>query len=198
MRPIEFEHQQVLFKAMNCFWLHGYQASSMALLLKAMGISRSSFYNSFGDKQRLYGECLSLYVDQIITVWRLLEKQHSGVNLLRQFFLLTLTQQSLVPLHQGCLLVSSVSEFSGVDKELHQQVLQQFSRVKKHWQQALKGAGVKNPDLIVEWLLSLLMGWRLQGQAGLSGELLAQQINWSFDQLEATGTINLTKQNSPG
>lgn len=186
MRPVEFERQQVLLKAMNCFWSHGYQASSMTLLLKSMGISRSSFYNSFGDKQQLYRECLALYVDQIIAVWQLLEKQYAGVHLLRQFFLLTLTCQSFVPLQQGCLLVSSVSEFSGVDESLHQQVLHQFARVKKHWRQALEDARVDNPEIVVEWLLSLLMGWRLQGQAGLSGELLAQQINWSFDQMQTT------------
>ncbi|WP_419810741.1 TetR/AcrR family transcriptional regulator [Bacterioplanoides sp.] len=186
MRPVEFERQAVLVKAMNCFWLHGYQASSMALLLKTMGISRSSFYNSFADKQQLYCECLTLYVDQILTVWQLLEKQHSGINLLRQFFLFTLTGQSFVPLQQGCLLVSSVSEFSGVDQGLHQQVLQQFNRVKQQWQRALENAAVNDPEVAVEWLASLLMGWRLQGQAGLSSELLARQINWSFDQMQMT------------
>lgn len=60
-RPREFNKEDVLQKAMMLFWQQGYEATSMADLLAATGLSKSSLYDTFGDKRKLFLSALKSY-----------------------------------------------------------------------------------------------------------------------------------------
>jgi AcrR family transcriptional regulator len=62
-RPSVFDRGAALEKAMKLFWERGYQGTSFDDLIAAMGISASSFYNSFGSKEELYCEATQSYLD---------------------------------------------------------------------------------------------------------------------------------------
>jgi TetR/AcrR family transcriptional regulator, transcriptional repressor for nem operon len=61
-RPKEFERETALNEAIRIFSDHGYEGTSTDVLLRAMGISRQSMYDTFGDKRRLYLEALQHYI----------------------------------------------------------------------------------------------------------------------------------------
>ena len=48
-RPREFDEEKALDQAMRLFWTQGYQGTSLHDLLQTMGISKSSFYETFGQ-----------------------------------------------------------------------------------------------------------------------------------------------------
>ncbi|MHC8319859.1 TetR/AcrR family transcriptional regulator [Pseudomonas sp. GB2N2] len=48
---------------MKLFWESGYEGTSFDSLVAAMGISPSSFYNSFGSKEQLYAEATNAYLE---------------------------------------------------------------------------------------------------------------------------------------
>ena len=53
-RPREFDEEQALLAAMQVFWRKGYDGTSIPDLLEATGLSRSSLYETFGDKAALF------------------------------------------------------------------------------------------------------------------------------------------------
>ncbi|MEP7102257.1 MAG: TetR/AcrR family transcriptional regulator [Burkholderiales bacterium] len=60
-RPLSFDRDTALDKAMHVFWEHGYEAASISDLTAAMGITPPSLYTAFGDKAQLFLEAIERY-----------------------------------------------------------------------------------------------------------------------------------------
>jgi TetR/AcrR family transcriptional repressor of nem operon len=185
-RPQIFNQQQVIAKAIECFWLKGYSETSLSDLLGAMSISRSTFYNSFGDKRMLFEVCLQTYGEQTqqILNMTLLSNEIVGLNAIQRFLQLVL----LAPINElssrGCLLVNTIAETAKVDSELNTMAKQLMEPVKLGFiyqlQQEFNDEESKRHG---EWLFTQLLGWRLQTQMGIEKKNLEDQINWSLLQL---------------
>jgi AcrR family transcriptional regulator len=62
-RPAAFDRAHALKEAMKLFWERGYEGTSFDDLIAAMGISPSSFYNSFVSKEALYCEATKSFLE---------------------------------------------------------------------------------------------------------------------------------------
>ena len=62
-RPREFDTDAALDAALDTFWRLGYGATRVADLTDAMGLSRPSLYNAFGDKRALFLAALDRYAE---------------------------------------------------------------------------------------------------------------------------------------
>ncbi|MFD3563819.1 TetR/AcrR family transcriptional regulator [Streptomyces sp. NPDC058686] len=62
-RPRGFDTDEVLERAMLVFWEHGYEGASLATLTEAMGISTTSMYAAFGNKEELFRKALERYTE---------------------------------------------------------------------------------------------------------------------------------------
>jgi len=61
-RTKAFDQDAALQKAMHIFWDKGFDGTSMSDLTETMGLSRSSLYETFGDKQDLFHQALDHYI----------------------------------------------------------------------------------------------------------------------------------------
>jgi TetR/AcrR family transcriptional regulator, copper-responsive repressor len=61
-RPRSFDREQALQRAVDAFWEHGYDATSVSLLSEAIGVNAPSLYSAFGDKRGLFLEALDRYL----------------------------------------------------------------------------------------------------------------------------------------
>ncbi len=60
-RPQEFDTAEALRSAMHVFWSKGYEGASLADILQATGLSKSSLYATFGDKRALFLAAFDAY-----------------------------------------------------------------------------------------------------------------------------------------
>jgi len=60
-RPRGFDVEQALERAMVVFWERGYEGASLTDLTGAMGITRTSMYAAFGNKEQLFRKAVELY-----------------------------------------------------------------------------------------------------------------------------------------
>ena len=63
-RPLSFDRDAALDRAMLAFWRHGYETTSIADLTAAMGIAPPSLYAAFGDKRRLFLAAMRRYAGE--------------------------------------------------------------------------------------------------------------------------------------
>ncbi|MFC9851663.1 TetR/AcrR family transcriptional regulator [Streptomyces prasinus] len=62
-RPRGFDADEALERAMLVFWEHGYEGASLSALTGAMGISTTSMYAAFGNKEELFRKALERYTE---------------------------------------------------------------------------------------------------------------------------------------
>lgn len=63
-RPRSFDRDAALAAAVELFWRRGYDATSIATLTAAMGVTPPSLYAAFGDKERLFDEASARYFER--------------------------------------------------------------------------------------------------------------------------------------
>jgi AcrR family transcriptional regulator len=62
-RPRGFDPDAALERALLVFWEQGYEGASLATLTEAMGISTTSMYATFGNKEELFRKALERYTE---------------------------------------------------------------------------------------------------------------------------------------
>ena len=64
VRPREFDEAEVLERALETFWLKGFDGTSIKDIVESTGLARASLYGAFGDKQQLYERVLEHYASR--------------------------------------------------------------------------------------------------------------------------------------
>ncbi|MFC7330985.1 TetR/AcrR family transcriptional regulator [Marinactinospora rubrisoli] len=62
-RPRGFDADEALGRALVVFWERGYEGAGIADLTSAMGITKTSMYAAFGNKEQLFRRALELYTE---------------------------------------------------------------------------------------------------------------------------------------
>jgi TetR/AcrR family transcriptional repressor of nem operon len=120
----------VLQKAMNVFWTHGYEATSMQVLVDAMGIKRQSLYDTFGDKQSLYRLALDRYrLEQENILLALLAAPGSVRKKLEKVLYQAIDEAITDETRRGCFMNNAMTEMVSQDEKTAEQAFQHMSTV---------------------------------------------------------------------
>lgn len=165
---------------MKLFWSQGYEATSLRALLQAMGIQRSSFYASFGDKKSLFIECLRLFGQRTRALAALsADADREPEQVIWKFFKGTVLDVPEGRLQHGCLLVNSILELADTDEELCDLSAAQLALVQTLFEDALRQARQQGrwqvemtPAQAALYLMTFNQGLRVQCRKRLPRDVI--------------------------
>jgi len=189
-RPAEFERETALENAMELFWHKGYEATSLADLLNAMGIGRQSLYNAFGDKHSLFIEAVKHYDRQ--TVQKLvdvLQTPGSPLGNIRKAFN-AMASLATKPGNSGCLVTNSIVELAPHNEQVREIVRATIKRTMNAFKSALDAA-VELGEIASEtdtratarFLSSAMHSIVVMGKAGQSKAFIADVVKITLSKL---------------
>lgn len=153
-RKLEFDPDEALDAAIGVFWRQGYDATSIADLLEAMGINRFSLYNTFGDKHALFVRALERYSERVVTtVLGPVEALEASLPQLRGYFEVLAAGARTEAGQHGCLMTNSAAERAASDVVTRAMVNAHLRRMTAAFRHALCNAvraGEVDPELDVE------------------------------------------------
>ncbi|WP_235206654.1 TetR/AcrR family transcriptional regulator [Paenibacillus tyrfis] len=137
-RTKEFNEDQALHQAMLLFWKKGYEATSIPDLLQVMGISRSSLYDTFSDKQALYIAALEHYKKVSLNKRVILERASSVRAGLRQYFEHHIATAYDTSLPGGCFVTNAATTLESPDEKLNELIKTSFSNLEQAFSELLE------------------------------------------------------------
>lgn len=189
-RPLEFDRKAATQSALLLFWSKGYQATSLADLVAAMGISRSSFYAAYGDKRGVLVECLDLFAARSIEILARARAHQPPVAALRSFFVQTLSEDAGQRWAWGCMLVNTVLELADVDEALCDHARRRLGEVEAAFEACLAdtGCGAAKAAELSGFLMVVNEGLRVSSRRALPESAQRNQIDTAFRLLESALT----------
>lgn len=115
-RPREFDEATVLEAAMEAFWRHGYEATSLVDLCEATGLNKGSLYQAFGDKHQLFMKALEHYAETTFRDVAVVAFQsESPLENIRAVILKVCSDSCE---QKGCMMINAMVELAPHDPEV--------------------------------------------------------------------------------
>lgn len=178
-KPLSFDRDAVLGKAMELFWSKGYKNTGMADLLDHVGIQRQSFYNTFGNKETVFFEAIKLYSDEMLTqISALLQEDRHPLESIQEIFQFWGTI-SETEKGRGCFMCNSMAEFGHSESDIGQLLRRQIEKLHELFYQFFSRAieqGFLAPDkdarALATSFITLFQGAALLSKMGFGKEKL--------------------------
>lgn len=188
----QFNETEVLVKAREVFSVKGYNGTSMDDLVQATGLSRSSIYDTFGDKHGLFLKSLNNYCcTQEGELQKQCAKTDSPKKKIRAIFDYTLKGIMADKERKGCLMVNMSMELNAVDKEVAAISLANMEGMEQTFSTLVKEGQAKgeipkkfSPKALGRLLYSNLMGLRVSGMNRPDPDALKEIVKLSLSILD--------------
>lgn len=190
-RPKAFDEDIALELAMNYFWEHGYDNASMDNLLIAMGIKKSSFYNTFESKEVLFSRVLDLYRRTMLEQFEQLRQERGAKATLLALPTFTIEELRATGKVRGCLMSNSAQECYNKYSDLSHQIRVEFEHHFSYIQELIREAQAlgdvsdkHSSKILAGRYINMLNGLIVIIQAGADEEVIADVVESLNDLLE--------------
>ena len=180
-RTKEFDPERALGKAMRVFWRRGYEGTSLDVLMKEMGISKQSLYDTFGDKRSLYLKALAYYRRETNSALRQLFDASRSVKEAFSKVLFGLSAETREQHERGCLLLAANLERDTSDVEIAEFLRANQAEVESIFVQALQKAREQrelprkqDPEALGRFFIVTIQGMRAMARLKSDRKALEQ------------------------
>lgn len=188
-----FDEERAIDAAVDCFWMHGYEGTSVRDLAEAMGIGGASLYNAYGDKRALFARSLERYAERSMRerIARL-EAGHRPKEAIVAFVEEIVERSLGDPDRKGCLLINSALDVAPHDAEIGSVVSSYLDEIRGFFQRNLvaarkAGQVPKRIDApsVATHLLGVVAGIRVLARTGAGRRQLEDVARPALALLEA-------------
>ncbi|NEA44509.1 TetR/AcrR family transcriptional regulator [Streptomyces sp. SID11385] len=109
-RTREFDTEAAVCRAMELFWTHGYEATSVRDLTRELGIGQGSLYAAFGGKEGLYRAALTHYRTTLAAAALRTLEEGTGARTVIRSMLVERVRIAVEGGGRGCLAVNAACE----------------------------------------------------------------------------------------
>jgi TetR/AcrR family transcriptional repressor of nem operon len=150
-RTKDFDEDEVLKKAINLFWLKGYNATSMQDLVDGLGISRSSLYDTYGDKHTLFIKALESYqCANSKQMCSIINSDKQAKETIRKLLEMVIDELISDEAQKGCFMVNAEVEVAPHDEQVSQIVCANDQQIEEAFYIVIKkgqeNGEIKNPQ----------------------------------------------------
>jgi AcrR family transcriptional regulator len=128
-RPLSFDRDAALDRAMHLFWRHGYETTSISDLTAAMRITPPSLYTAFGDKRRLFLEAVRRYAGEPGATEAAIAEAPSAREAARTLLHGAVVMFTGADTPPGCLLASATASGSAASQDVQAEVAAHRHRI---------------------------------------------------------------------
>ncbi len=185
-----FEEDEVLARAMDVFWLNGFNGTSMDLIVAEVGIGKQSLYNTFGDKHALFLRALDFYSDELVRQWLSpLVKPEAALPELQAFLRRMCLGLSKQP-SRACFMINTTLELAVHDEQVSDRASRYLDRLEAAFINALRNARkndqIQNPATdraLARHLSASFLSLNVFAKAGRSKAALNDVVNTALASL---------------
>ena len=168
-RPIEFDREEVLQKAIGVFWQKGYSATSVKNLVEATGLQPGSIYSAFGDKRGLFLAAIDGYFEGMKRkILSILHADQPAIVRIEIFFNRLVSDSIIDDQRKGCFLVNTLLEIPVDDLEINSRIQSMFRWVENEFRSVLiehMASGEldikQSPEALARFLVAGIYGLRV-------------------------------------
>jgi AcrR family transcriptional regulator len=196
-RPRTFDADTALDRAVDVFWLQGYEGTAVAELTAAMGVNKPSLYAVFGTKEQLFQQVVRRYAERELAYFREALEQPTALEVVRDYLernAVALTRPDRPP---GCLSIqgglaaspanSTVTEFLAGSRLAGEQALAaRFTQARADGDLPADA----DPDALARFVMVFSEGQAVHAAAGATSEQLQETAAIALEAFErAVSTV---------
>ena len=159
---------------MRLFWRKGYAATSVEDLTETLHLSRSSLYDTFGDKRTLFLEALKFYSERVLdATTRTLNESPSPIAGIQKVFDDIIASVGSETGALGCFMVNSVAELVPYDPDVTEIATTYSESIQKLFVAVLTQAKSQNmltekqtPQQLAAYVFNMVQGIRILIKSG--------------------------------
>ena len=182
-RPLEFDPREALDKALELFWRHGYEGTSLTDLTKAMGIVRPSLYATFGPKEDLFRKVVDLYWSRHMGFARAAREKPTAREVIEALLFGFADAVTGCGTPAGCLGVNGALACSPASEDIQKELAARRARDEAALRKRLERARSEgdlpqhvSPADLARFIATVLRGMAVQAKSGASRQELRRVV----------------------
>lgn len=176
-RPKTFDRDAALDKALELFWRHGYEATSLSDLVEATGAKAPTLYAEFTNKEGMFRAAVERYIEKYADQHKaaLVCPESCVAKGVERYFRLTATSYTDCSKPAGCFFICTSTALSAEStdvadmlRDCHTSQKDDLKRFLLTRQQSGELNSQTNIDALCDYLVCLLQGMSVRAREGAS------------------------------